>query len=122
MKAKVVDYEFKRGDTYELKKFRILDKDKNVIVLTQTDQLYFTLKKDANSSNVLLQKKIGSGITLEDDGYYHITLESYETGELNYGDYQYDIELKAIEPKEYVRTIIEGTITLTEEITWKGDE
>jgi hypothetical protein len=120
--SKTIDYEFKRGDTTNLKKFRITDANGEVITLGATEQLYFTIKKNANSSTVLLQKTIGNGITLGDDGYYHITIESVDTYNLAYGDYQYDIEFKTISPKEMVKTIIDGTITLTDEITWRGDE
>lgn len=120
--AKTIDYEFKRGDTTNLKKFRITDKNGEVITLGTTEQLYFTVKKNANSSDVLLQKKIDDGITLGEDGYYHITIESVDTSNLDYGNYQYDIELKSTNPKEIVKTIIDGTITLTDEITWRGDE
>ncbi len=120
--TKTIDYEFKRGDTTNLKKFRITDKNGEVITLGTTEQLYFTVKKNANSSDVLLQKTIGNGIILGEDGYYHITIESTDTFNLDYGDYQYDIELKSTSPKEIVKTIIDGTITLTEEITWRGDE
>lgn len=120
--AKTIDYEFKRGDTTKLKKFKITDKNGEVVTLGNTDHLYFTVKQNANSSTVLLQKTIGNGITLGDDGYYHITMEAVDTSSLPYGDYQYDIELKATSPKEIVKTIIDGTITLTDEITWRGDE
>ena len=120
--AKTIDYEFTRGDTYNLKKFRVIDKNGEVITLGASEQLYFTVKKNSSSSTIILQKKIGSGITLGDDGYYHITIEPVDTSSLSYGDYQYDIELKSTYPKEMVKTIIEGTITLTDEITWRGDE
>ena len=120
--AKLVDYEIKRGDTTNLKKFRITDKNGEVLHLTDTDYLYFTIKQNANSATVLLQKTLNNGITLGNDGYYHITMEATDTNKLTYGNYQYDIELKATEPKEFVKTLIEGTIILTEEITWKGDE
>lgn len=120
--AKTIDYEFKRGDTYNLRKFRITDKNGEVITLGATDKLYFTLKKNANSPEVLLQKTIGNGITLGEDGYYHITMETVDTSDLPYGTYEYDIEFKVTTPKEIVKTIIDGSITLTEEITWRGDE
>lgn len=120
--AKTIDYEFKRGDTNALKKFRVLDKNEEVMELTTNEQLYFTMKSNPNSDEVLVQKTINNGIYLEDDGYYHITLEADETSKLNYGAYVYDIELKSFGSKNVVKTIMEGTITLTEEVTWEGDE
>lgn len=120
--SKTIDYEFKRGDTNLLKKFRVTDKNGNVMNLTDNEQLYFTIKTNPNSNKVLIQKTINNGICLEEDGYYHITLEPSETSKLNYGAYVYDIELKSINQKMFVKTIIEGTITLTDEVTWEGDE
>ena len=120
--AKTIDYEFKRGDTNVLEKFRVIDQEKNIMQLTDNEQLYFTVKTNPNSNQVLIQKTIKNGIYLEEDGYYHITLEPNETSKLNYGTYVYDIELKSISPKLFVKTLIEGTITLTDEVTWEGDE
>ena len=120
--SKTIDYEFKRGDTNVLKKFRVKDKNDNLMELTENEQLYFTMKINPNSNQVLIQKRINDGIYLEEDGYYHITLEPSETSKLNYGTYVYDIELKSISPKLFVKTLIEGTITLTDEVTWEEDE
>lgn len=119
---KTIDYEFKRGDTSNLKKFRIKDLNESIIELTNNEQLYFTMKQNTNSNKVLIQKTINNGIYLEEDGYYHITLEANDTSKLNYGTYVYDIELKSINPKLFVKTLIEGTITLTDEVTWEVNE
>lgn len=120
--AKTIDYEFKRGDTNLLEKFRVTDKNRNVMKLTDNEQLYFTMKTNPNNKQALIRKTINNGIYLEEDGYYHIMLEPSETSKLNYGAYVYDIELKSISSKIFVKTLIEGTITLTEEVTWEGDE
>lgn len=121
--AQSKDYEFKRGDTKVLDKFRLLNTEGKVLKLGENDTLYFTVKKDAYSKKVLIQKTTKDlGISLEADGYYHIIIEPEDTNSLDYGDYQYDIELKSIGNKTFVRTLVEGIITLTEEITWGGDE
>ena len=120
--AKTVDYEFKRGETQVLNKFRLLDAEGKTIELGANDTIYFTVKKDAYTKDALIQKTTRDEIELGEDGYYHITLEPEDTNPLSYGEYQYDIEFKAIGVKTFVRTIIEGTITLTEEITWGGNE
>lgn len=120
--VKTIDYEFPRGDTYALRKFRITDINNNVIDLTGKDQLYFTVKTDSNSNKVLIQKRKDSGIELEEDGYYHITIEPADTNKLEYGSYVYDISWKSTEAKTIVKTLINGTITLTDEVTWAGDE
>lgn len=115
--AKTVDYDLKKGDTSKLKKFRILNKGE-ILALGKNDKLYFTMKKEANKKPVI-QKTTENGIVLEDE-YYHITLESEDTNELEPISYVYDIELKTA--SGLVRTLIEGTITLDNDITQKGDE
>lgn len=119
---KTIDYEFPRGDTYRLRKFRITDKNKNLISLTDAEQLYFTVKTDTNSNKVLFQKRKNEGIELGEDGYYHITIESEDTNNLDYGTYVYDIQLKSTNPKTLVKTLFDGTITLTDEVTWEVNE
>lgn len=118
--SKVIDYEFKRGDTKKLNKFRPTDKNGEVLVLSNTDNIYFSMKKDENGK-AILKKSINNGIILEDDGYYHITLEADETVDLSVGTYKYDIELVLNLERQFVQTIIEGEITLTQDITTKGD-
>lgn len=119
---KSIDYEFPRGDTYVLRKIRVTDKNENIIQLTDTEQLYFTVKTDSNSNKVLIQKRINTGIELGEDGYYHITIEPTDTNKLEYGTYVYDISLKSTRAKTIVKTLANGTITLTDEVTWEGDE
>lgn len=114
-----MDFEFPRGDTF-LFKFRLKDKNGEEIVLGVGDKLYFTVKKSSKSTDRAIQKITPSGIVYEEDGYYHITIDSNDTAELDYGTYQYDIELKTA--TGVVKTLILGSITLTDEITFKGDE
>ena len=115
-----MDFEFPRGDTKPLLKFKLLDKNGEEIELSNTDKLYFTVKKDAYSTDVVIQKTRGNGITITEDGYIHIRLESDDTAELDYGTYGYDISIKT--ESGIVKTLTIGTITLTEEYTFKGDE
>ena len=105
-----MDIEFIRGDTQFIR-FQLKDGNGNLLELSDTDNLYFTLKTDANSKKVLLQKKFPNDISYA-DGYYSFTINSEDTAKLDYREYQYD----------YVKTLGQGTITLTEEITFKEDE
>ena len=114
-----MDLEFPRGDTKKFK-FKLKDAEGNDISLTSGDMLYFTVRQNPNAKTKTLQKKLGSGINLGTDGYYHVTLSSDDTATLNYGTYGYDIELKS--STGLVQTLTIGEITLTEEFTWKGDE
>lgn len=117
---KTIDYEFIRGDTKRLKKFRPTTADGQPLELTNSDNIYFTMKNANRIAEV--KKSINNGITLENDGYYHITLEADDTEDLNLETYSYDIELVLnLSPKEFVATLITGEITLNEDITTKGD-
>lgn len=116
----IIDYEFLRGDTKKLEKFRPTDAEKKPLILSSTDQLYFTMKTLKNE--VVIKKKKNNGIDLESDGFYHITLQPEDTEELNPGTYKYDIELDLDLEPIYVQTIIKGEIKLKEDITTKEDK
>lgn len=112
-----MDIEFTRGDT-QFFKFQIKDGEGNPIQLKDVDKLYFTVKQNANSEEILIQKKYPENIQYT-DGYFNFVLNSEDTSDLAYGTYNYDIELKS---GDYVKTLGQGTITLTEEITFRSDE
>lgn len=116
---KQIDYEFIRGDTKKMRKFRPTTLDGEVLELSNSDNIYLTVK---NANRVAkIKKSINNGITLGEDGYYHITLEAEDTEDLDLGTYQYDIELVLNLNPNFVQTLINGEITLTEDITRKGD-
>lgn len=112
-----MDIEFIRGDT-QFFKFQVKDGEENPIQLKNGDNLYFTVKQNANSEDVLIQKKYPEDIQYS-DGYFNFVLNSGDTSNMAYGTYNYDIELKS---GDYVKTLGQGTITLTEEITFRSDE
>ncbi len=112
-----MDIEFTRGDTQFLK-FQLKDLEGTLIELADEDKLYFTVKQNQYSKKILIQKKYPDDINYS-DGYFSFTLSSEDTSNLAYGTYQYDIELKS---GDFVKTLGLGTITLTEEITYRGDE
>ena len=114
-----MDFEFPRGDT-KVFKFQIKDNNGEILTLAPTDKLYFTVKKDPYSSTAVFQKTVGNGIVLKDDNYYHVTISPSDTNQLDYGSYGYDIEIKTA--TGIVKTLTIGTITLTEEYTFAGNE
>lgn len=114
-----MDFEFTRGDT-KVFKFKLKDKNGEDLKLASTDKLYFTVKTNANSTERIMQKTLGNGIILKDDGYYYVTINSEDTAELNYSTYGYDVEIKT--GTGIVKTLLVGTITLTEEFTFRRDE
>lgn len=115
-----MDFEFPRGDTKRFK-FKLKDSAGVDLKLSVGDKLYVTVKKNANSKDVLIQKTLESGIELnDDDGYYYVTFKADDTSDLDYGTYGFDIELKT--STGLVKILVIGSITLTEEYTYKGDE
>jgi hypothetical protein len=115
MGPKEFDIEFTRGDTCPLK-FSLLDKDGNVLTLTSSDELFFTVKKDFNTTTTKLQKKFSTGdIVHEEDESYKLVIEPEDTDDWNYGSYVWDIELVS---GDYTRTVAIGTLTLTNEVTF----
>lgn len=114
-----MDFEFPRGDT-KVFKFKLQDKNGEELSLSATDRLFLTAKKNHKSTEVIFQKTIGNGIELKDDGYYYVTIYPDDTNSLNYGSFGYDIEIKTA--TGIVKTLCIGSITLTEEYTFKGDE
>ena len=115
MEPKEFDIEFPRGDTCPLK-FKLTDKDENVLTLTGSDELYFTVKDNYNTSTVKLQKKYSTGgIVQEEDGYYKLIITADDTDDWNYGSYVFDIEVVS---GNYTRTVAIGTLTITNEVTF----
>lgn len=112
-----MDLEFIRGDTQYIK-FQLKDYNGDLLTLGDKDKLYFTVKQNQNSNKILIQKKFPNDIEYS-EGYFIFEITSQDTANMPYGTYQYDIELKS---GEFVRTLCLGTITLTDEITFRGDE
>ena len=56
-----MDIEFIRGDTKPLK-FQVKDSKGNLLKMDSNDELIFTIKKNYNTKNVILQKKLSDGI------------------------------------------------------------
>ena len=112
-----MDLEFTRGDTQYIK-FQLKDGNGEPLKLTNSENLYFTVKENQNSKKILIQKKFPTDIKYL-DGYYIFEITSEDTSDLAYNTYQYDIELKS---GNYVKTLGLGTITLTDEITFRRDE
>lgn len=104
-----------RGDTAKYK-FRRYNAEGNVIG-TKADAIYFTVKVDGYSNEVLLQKTI-EDMEFDSDYYYHITIRPEDTDELEYGTYQYDIEVI----QDGNKTTTRGEFIINEEITFVGDE
>lgn len=118
MEPKEYDIEFPRGDTCPVT-FTLKDSEGNILIPTETDELYFTLKKSYNSSDFILQKKYSNNDFDVSNNKISFVLSHTDTGSLNYGNYVYDIQIKS---GDYVKTVCIGTLTLTNESTWISNE
>lgn len=118
MEAKEFDFDFPRGDTCPVK-FNLVDGDKNPLTPTATTEIYFTLKKNYNKTDYILQKKLTTGDLTIVDGVCTFTLTHQDTMILPYGKYVYDVQFK---DGNYVKTILIGQIELTDEATHYANE
>jgi hypothetical protein len=120
MEPKEVDIEFPRGDTFAYG-FHLVDKNKQPVNIVDGEtEIYFTVKKNQNTSDVIFQKKFSRDeIKFDGDGLYHTIIDADDTNQLKYGTYGYDVTIKS---GEFVSTQIIGTITLTSEYTHKVNE
>lgn len=115
MEPKEIDIEFTRGDTCPLK-FSLVDNEGNILTLTSSDELFFTVKNNFNTTTKKLQKKYSTGdITREEDGSYKLIIDPEDTDDWNYGSYVWDLELVS---GDYTKTIAIGNLTLTNEVTF----
>lgn len=115
-----INYSFKRGDSRRLNAFKVQDIEGQDIILNEGDNIYFTIKP-MEENIALVKKSIGNGIELGEDGYYHLPMLPEDTQDLDVDLYRYDIELNLNVEPLFVRTIVEGTINLTQDVTEEGD-
>ena len=109
--------EFTRGDTHS---FRFQRKDANEeVIQSRPDYMWFTVKKNDKTKDVLIQKTLGNGITFDEEFYYHVLIKPEDTRNLGYGDYVYDIQ---VQTGDYVKTLKVEDLTLTSEVTFDFEE
>lgn len=111
-----------RGDSWDLVLSIINKKTKEIIVLGEGDQLYFSIKNSYSSEKVLIQKKLGDGIVLGEDNKYLISVEPEENSNLHYMDYVYDVEVKIGSEIKKTKTIKRGTLKVDYEVTHLSNE
>jgi hypothetical protein len=108
--------EFTRGDTQPLK-FQRLDAYGNAITATP-DEMFFTVKIDFSSEDVVFQKTLDD-MTFGEDDCWHFVIEPSDTQNLPVRGYVYDIEVTT---GENVFTISKGTLKLLPEATWSANK
>lgn len=86
---------------------------------TDFTEIYFTVKKTAQMTDVLFQKKLSDGTIIPaGDGYFRLTIEAADTEELSYGTYRFDIEVVG----DGIKQTTVGQLKLTDEVTFASNE
>lgn len=103
---------FVRGDTLPFK-FSLTHSDGTVIEKSEISTLILTCRKFNKSEYPILFEKDISDFTFEDD-YYHCVFNPEDTQELDYGTYNFDIEITL---KSGYRKTLKSQFRITEEDT-----
>lgn len=115
----MLEIKLHRGD-YTKKKINILDTSGNKSNAT-FDEIYITFKYSAISQSFLLQKKLSTGdIIKNEDGSYSFEILPEDTDGLDFGEYEFDIELYKANPI-FKQTFL-GKLVLLEEVTHAANE
>lgn len=110
--------EFPRGDSYE-KGFILKDKKTKQPIVDVFDEVYFTVKKTLYMDKYCFQKRMtDGGIVNDGNGHYTLFILPSDTDGMSFGDYICDVEFVKGDCK---KTFV-GTLTLTTEVTYAGDE
>lgn len=111
--------EFARGDSYD-RGFVLRDKQTKEVITDEFDEVYFTVKKTWTDEEFKLQKrKSTGGITYEGEGRYTLHILPEDTDEMQFGEYDCDIEVK--NDNGFKRTFY-GRMKLTKEVTHEINE
>lgn len=106
-----------RGDTILLSFIRLNSDGQPITSIA--DAVYFTVKRNYTTEDVILQKRL-SDMTFDDEtGKYAFAINPEDTDSLNYGKYVYDVEVIV---GSYKKTIARGELEITEEVTHVGNE
>ncbi len=108
---------FIRGDSYLFKVWIGHKNDHTPIQYVDVDTIFITFKENTSkNSRILFQKQL-SDITIDEDGYCHISFNPSDTEELPYGKYYFDIEITLTNGYRKTATY---QISITDETTNHG--
>lgn len=122
-----VKFNFYIGDTYT-RDFIITGYSSDI------DDIFFTVKKNVDDKNYVLQKTLNNGITLVDVTYdtdgttilsrtYNLLINAEDTETFTpESEYVFDIEIVTDETPDLKKTIMTGTIELTNSATRNYNE
>lgn len=100
-----------------------MEMEDGTVYTGQLDSIYFTVKKSFFDGEVVFQKRLSNG-TIEDngDGTYLIRIEPEDTQNLNFGIYDFDIQVEKVDQIVELKQTFYGKLELTEEVTHSTDE
>ena len=110
-----------RGDL-EIRTFQIRSPSGSGTVpyTDELDEIYLTVKRKYTDTNYVIQKRLSDGgIIYQGDGIYGFTIHPADTDKLDFGGYDFDIEL--IKNGEIKKTF-NGRLNLTREVTYAANE
>ena len=86
----------------------------------EMDNVYFTVKKSHYNHDPLLQKRMNDGgIVSDNQGCYTLTIQPEDTDNLDFGEYEFDIEIVKLPS---IKRTFTGVLRLTDEVTHRNNE
>lgn len=93
----------------------------NELISEEMDDIYFTVKNSHYSHDFLFQKRLSDGsIASDGEGGYSIFIDPEDTDNLDFGEYEFDIEI--IKRSSAIKRTFTGILCLTEEVTHANNE
>ena len=105
-----------RGDLYRIPFGLYVDEE---LEQGEMDMIYFTVKKHFYNAHPIFQKTLGNGIESDGEGNYLITILPEDTDSLEFGDYDFDIEV--VKDPDIKKTFV-GILSITKEVTHRANE
>lgn len=106
-----------RGDVFSFSFGLYID---GVLSTEEMDNVYFTVKNSHYTHDPLFQKKCSDGsIASDTHGSYTVTINPEDTDNLDFGDYEFDIEVVKLPG---IKRTFTGILSLTEEVTHRSNE
>ena len=77
-------------------------------------ELYFSVKKNYNDKNYIIQKTLEDGITDDGENRYVVRIESEDTETMTFGKYVYDFEITVNNSR---KTLLKGDFIVDPDVT-----
>jgi hypothetical protein len=105
-----------RGDIRNIK-FSVTS---SATFVTDLTEIYFTVKRNYRNDKYEFQKTLSSGdIYLDSDNFYHFKINPEDTNNLDYGIYNFDIEILR---DNVIKQTTVGELRITKEVTFASNE